>query len=85
VEGLVYLLCAATALICSVLLFRGFRRSGTRLLLWCALFFLSLALENAILFIDLVIVPDTDLLTIRTSIALAGVTLLLVGLIWDVG
>ena len=42
VEGLFYLLCAATALTCSVLLFRGFRRSGTRLLLWCALFFLSL-------------------------------------------
>ena len=84
-EGLVYLLCATTALICSSLLFRGFRRSGTRLLLWCALFFLSLTLENAILFIDLVIVPDTDLLTIRTSIALIGVTLLLVGLIWDVG
>jgi hypothetical protein len=84
VEGLVYLLCATTALICSALLFRGFRRSGTRLLLWCALFFLSLALENAILFIDLVIVPDIDLITIRTSIALIGVTLLLVGLIWDV-
>ncbi len=84
-EGLVYLLCATTALICSSLLFRGFRQSGTRLLLWCALFFLSLTLENAILFIDLVIVPDTDLLNIRTSIALIGVTLFLVGLIWDVG
>ncbi len=84
-EGIVYLLCAATAVSCSVLLFRGFRRSGTRLLLWCALFFLSLALENVILFIDLVIVPNTDLFAIRTSIALIGVTFFLVGLIWDVG
>ena len=82
--GLVYLLCAATALACGVLLFRGYGRSGTRLLLWCALFFLALTLENAIVFIDLIIVPDTDLYTLRTSIALVGVTLLLVGLIWDV-
>ena len=82
--GLVYLLCAATALTCGALLFRGFRRSGTRLLLWCALFFLALALENLLVFIDLIIVPDTDLSLIRTSIALVGVTLFLVGLIWDV-
>ena len=37
------------------------------------------------MFIDLIVVPDTDLFTFRTSIALVGVTLLLVGLIWDVG
>jgi hypothetical protein len=85
VEGLIYLLCSATALACGVLLFRGFRRSGTRLLLWCGLFFLSLALENATVFIDLVLVPDTDLFTLRTSVALIGVTLLLIGLTWDVG
>ena len=36
------------------------------------------------MFIDLIIIPDIDLYTIRTSIALVGVTLLLVGLIWDV-
>jgi hypothetical protein len=85
VEGLVYLLCAATALVCCVLLVRGFRRREARLLLWCALFFFSLALENVILFVDLVIVPDIDLSAIRTSIALVGVILLVVGLIWDVG
>jgi hypothetical protein len=84
VEDLVYLLCAATAFTCSVLLFRGFRRSGTRLLLWCGLFFVSLTLENVTLFIDLVLVPDTDLFILRTSVALVGVTFLLVGLIWDV-
>jgi hypothetical protein len=83
-EGLVYLLCAATAGICGGLLFRGFRRSGTRLLLWCGLFFLSLTAENIILFVDLVLVPNTDLFPVRTSIALIGVTCLLIGLIWDV-
>lgn len=84
-EGFVYLLCAATSLASGLLVFRGFRRSGTRLLLWCALFFLSLALENVILFVDLIIVPDIDLSAVRSVIALVGVTLLLVGLIWDVG
>ena len=84
-QGLVYLLCAATALICSALLFRGFRRNRARLLLWCALFFLSLALENATLFVDLVVVPQTDLFALRTSIALGGVVLLLIGLVWEVG
>jgi hypothetical protein len=85
VEGLVYFLCAATALACGALLFRGFRRSGSRLLLWCGLFFLTLTLENVTLFIDLVVVPDIDLFALRTSAALVGVTLLLIGLIWDVG
>jgi hypothetical protein len=84
VEGLVYLLCAATALVCAALLFRGFRRRRTRLLLWCGLFFLALTLENVTLFVDLVLVPETDLFALRTSIALVGTTLLLVGLIWDV-
>jgi hypothetical protein len=85
VEGGVYLLCAATALACSLLLLRGFGRGGPRLLLWCGLFFLALAAENVILFIDLLIVPGTDLFVLRSSVALGGVTLLLTGLIWDVG
>lgn len=82
-EGAVYILCAATALACCVLLFRGYWRNGARLLLWCGLFFLALTLENFILFIDLVIVPQTDLVLFRTPVALVGVVLLLIGLIWD--
>jgi hypothetical protein len=85
VEGAIYLLCAATALACSLLLFRGYRRNGTRLLLLCGLFFLSLTLENALVFVDRIVVPDIDLYFVRTSVALAGVGLFLVGLIWDVG
>jgi hypothetical protein len=52
--------------------------------LWCGLFFLALAVENVILFIDLVLVPETDLLGVRTSAALVGTLLLLYGLIWEV-
>jgi hypothetical protein len=83
VEGSVYLLCAATALACGVLLLRGFRRSHARLLLWPALFFLMLAAENVVLFLDVVVVPDVDLVVARRAVALAGVAVLLYGLIWE--
>jgi hypothetical protein len=83
VEGAVYLLCAATALACSALLLRGYGRRRTRLLLWCGLFFLTLALENVILFVDVVLVPATDLSGLRTAVALGGVAALLYGLVWE--
>jgi Family of unknown function (DUF5985) len=84
VEGAVYLLCAATALVSALLLLRGFRRSRTRLLLWCGLCFLALALENAVLFLDLIVLPETDLSAVRTAAALAGGLALLYGLVWEV-
>lgn len=82
-EGIAYILCMSTALACAALLLARFRRTGTRLLLWCGLFFLALAGENAMLFVDLVLVPDTDLSMIRRLIPLCGVVVLLFGLIWD--
>lgn len=83
-EGAVYILCTLTALICAVLLLRGYGRSGTRLLLWCGIFFLAMTLENAILFVDVVVVPSIDLSDIRRTVPLIGVILLLYGLIWEV-
>ena len=83
-EGAVYLLCAATALACAVLLLRGARRSRARLLMWSGLCFLALAVENVVLFVDVVCVPEVDLSNLRLAVALAGMALLLYGLIWDV-
>lgn len=82
-EGAVYILCMLTASVCSVLLLARFRRTHTRLLLWCGVFFLALALENGMLFVDLVLVPGIDLSLVRRSIPLAGVAVLLYGLIFD--
>lgn len=80
----IYLLCAATALACSILLLRGFRRTGVRLLLWCGLCFLALTLENLFLIVDFVLTgPETDLSALHISSALAGVALLLYGLIFE--
>jgi hypothetical protein len=84
VEGAVYVLCAATALICAVLLLRGYQRSGTRLLLWCGIFFLAMALENTILFTDKVLIPHIDLSDVRRAVPLVGVILLLYDLIYEV-
>ena len=83
-QGAIYILCAATALACCVLLIRGYWRSKTRLLLWCGLCFLALTAENVILFLDLVIFPDIDLSYLHFSAAGIGVLVLLYGLIWEV-
>lgn len=83
IANIVYILCAATAIACSVLLFRGYRQSGARLLFWSALCFIGLALNNILLIIDVRIVPNIDLSAWRVLPALAGVMLLLYGLIWE--
>ncbi len=83
-EGGVYLLCSGTALCCAQLLFRGYRRSKVRLLFWCAVFFAATAIDNAVVFVDAVLVPDWDLSFPRRMIPLAGVLMLLYGLICDV-
>ena len=78
----VYLLCAVTSAACAVLLLRAYRRTGTSLLLWSGFCFVGLALNNSILVVDLILVPDVDLSTWRLVPAAAGVALLLYGLVW---
>jgi hypothetical protein len=79
----VYVLCALTSLACAFLLWRGWLRSGTRLLLWSAACFLLLAVNNAILFVDLAVWTDVDLAAWRTGSGLAGLAVLLSALIWE--
>jgi hypothetical protein len=79
----VYLLCAVTSAVCAAMLIRSFLRTRVRLLLWTSLCFAGLALNNTLLFIDLVIVPFADLSLLRTSLALGAMLILLFGLIWE--
>jgi Family of unknown function (DUF5985) len=79
----VYVLCALTSAACAVLLWRGWAQSRAPLLLWSAVCFAGLALNNVLLFMDKVVAPDVDLSTLRLSTALAAVSVLLVGLIWE--
>ncbi len=80
---LVYALCALATLGCAALLLRGYRRSGSGLLLWSGLCFLCLTLNNVLVAVDLLVFPEVDLYLVRNFTALAGVGLLLYGLIWE--
>jgi hypothetical protein len=79
----VYLLCAATSLVCAVLLFHGHRRSGLALLFWSGLCFAGLAVNNLLLVVDLAVVPDVDLSLWRSATALASLGVLISGLVWE--
>ena len=79
----VYLLCAITSVACAVLLLRGYGRTRHRLLLWSGLCFAGLAANNVILFVDVVVVPTTDLAIPRHATALLAMAVLLYGLVWE--
>jgi hypothetical protein len=80
----VYILCSLTSALCAVLLLREFRRQKVRLLLWSGLSFVGFSISHVLVFADVVLVPDTNLLVLRAGSACASILLLLVGLIWDV-
>ena len=77
------LLAALTSLACTVLLFRAYAARGPRLLLWSALCFVGLSVNNVLLFLDLNIFLEMDLRPYRLAAALAGLLFLLYGFIWE--
>jgi hypothetical protein len=83
IASAVYVLCALTSGVCAALLLRMYRRTRTRLLLWCTLSFVGWTVSSILVFVDLVILPtEIDLSPLRAVSALASMTLLLIGLIW---
>jgi hypothetical protein len=72
-----------TSAFCAGMLLREYRRRHARLLLWSSLSFIAWAANNALVFTDLVVLPEIDLSIVRALVALAAVSLLLYGLIWD--
>jgi hypothetical protein len=79
----VYALCALASVACAVLLLRSYFSRGSRLLLWSSLCFVLLALNNILLFVDRVMVPEMDMAIVRSLVASAGLLVLLVGLVWE--
>ena len=70
-ESTVYILCLVT--------------SRSRLLLWSAAEFVAFALNNLMLFFDLVVLPTSiDLRAARALTALVGVGILLYAFIWEI-
>lgn len=78
-----YVLAVLTCLACTVLLFRGYARSGLRLLLWSALCFVFFTLNNLLLFFDLAVFVELDLRPWRLAAALIGLVFLLYGFIFE--
>jgi len=76
-------LAALTSLACMILLFRAYSSTGTRLLLWSALCFVCLSVNNLLLFSDLVLFPALDLRVYRLGASFFGVLFLLYGFIWE--
>jgi hypothetical protein len=82
----VYVLCALTSLACAILLLRAHQNRGVRLLLWSGLAFVGFALGNVMLVVDRVVIgSQTDLSLWRSLPVLAGLAVLIYGLVWDAG
>lgn len=81
--GLVYLLCAATSFLCAALLFRGFAGSGVRLLLFSGICFLGFTVDNIVLYLDVIVIPEIDISLVRRTPGLVALIVLLFGMVWE--
>lgn len=79
----VYVLCAVTSALCAVLLLRSWAATRQRLVLWTGLGFAGLAVNNALLVVDLAVLTDVDLSALRAGSGLVAVSVLLAGLVWE--
>ncbi|HVM94071.1 MAG TPA: DUF5985 family protein [Terriglobales bacterium] len=79
----VYIVGALVTLVCGILLLRGYVRTRTKLLLWSGICFLGLALSNGLVFVDLVMLPETDLYIARLATAAVAMMILLYGLVFE--
>ena len=68
---------------CCVVLFRGYTHHRVRILMWGAMFFAFLMLNNVALFIEVVAVPNVDLRPARVVFTGLGTACLLSGFVWD--
>jgi len=82
-QAAVYFLCFLTSAGCAALLTRSYLASRARLLLWTALCFGLLTLNNLLLFVDVVLFPSVNLLAYRHLASLGAVVVLLIGFVWD--
>lgn len=80
----IYLLCGATSLVAAFLLMRQYRSSRTALLLWSTVGFAGLAVNNVLVYVDLVLVAGPgDLTTPRAAVGAGAMLALLYGLIQE--
>ncbi len=84
VATIVYVLCFAASAGCAWLLVRSYIRTRTALLLWTAACFVMLGVNNFLLVVDLVFLPESiDLRLPRMAANVAALAVLLYGFIWE--
>lgn len=79
----IYLLCAATSLVAAVMLLRQYGRRRSPLLLWSCIGFAGLALNNVLVYVDLVLFTGVDLSLPRSAAGALAMLVLVYGLIWE--
>ena len=79
----IYAFMTLVALLCAVLLARGYLQSRSRLLMWSALCFAGFTLSNSMLVVDQVLFPAFDLYRLRLVVTAASLAVLVYGLIMD--
>jgi hypothetical protein len=82
-QSVVNILGTLTVALCAVLLLRAYLNVRQRLLLWSGLCFAGLTLSNLLIFVDLMVVPDINLYSIRLGVAAVSMLLLVYGLIFE--
>jgi hydrogenase/urease accessory protein HupE len=80
---IIYGLCTLTSLACAWMLLGTYRRNGVRLLFWSGLCFVGMSVNNVLLVLDKLVLPQVDLLPLRLISALVALLLLLFGLIYE--
>lgn len=69
--------------LCALLLLRAYARVRKRLLLWCGLCFAGLTVSNALLIVDLFIIPEQSIYTYRLLVAAGSMLAMLYGLVFE--
>jgi hypothetical protein len=82
--ALVFSLCFATSALCAALLLNSYLKNRTRLLLWSAVAFVCLAINNFFVLGDMILFPEINLLPMRHLAAGAAVCVLIYAFIWDI-
>lgn len=83
-SAIVYFLCFCSSGLCTYLLVNAFMRSREKLLLWSAACFCLLTLNNLLVFVDIILLPGSDLTWARSITSFSAVAVLLYGFIWEI-
>jgi hypothetical protein len=83
IAKVIYLLCATTSLLVAALLLRQYLKRRTRLVLWSVACFAALAVNNVLVYVDLVMFTGVDLSLYRAVVGAAAMVTMVYGLVWE--